>query len=91
MIVTYEKQYTEQKFDSFTLYSNLSFGSTKVFWEYYNIIKSFSLATKEEITEIIKDYKPEAKSKLRIRFENNEVEFFKENKYVFPEMYIIFK
>jgi hypothetical protein len=30
MIVTYEKQYTEQKFDSFTLYSNLSFGSTKV-------------------------------------------------------------
>lgn len=91
MVITYEKQYTEQKFEHFSLYSSLSFKSTNVFWEYYNFIKSFSSATKEEIINKIKTFKPNAKSKLRIRFENNEIEFFKENKYIFPEFYIILK
>lgn len=91
MIITYEKQYIEQKFDNFILYSNLSFSSTKVFWEYYNLIKSFSLATKEEITDKVETYKKTAKSEIYIRYDNKEIEFFKPNKSVFPEFYIIFK
>lgn len=88
MKITYEKQYTEQRFKHFTLYQNLSFNSTNVFWEYCNLIKSSPDATKEELTEIIKNHKKTAKSRLRISYEHG-IEFFKENKYIFPEFYII--
>lgn len=89
MKITYEKQYTEQKFKYFTLYQNLSFSSTNVFWEYYNLVKSNSSATKEELIEIIKNHKKVAKSNLRISYGEQEIEFFKENKYIFPEFYIL--
>lgn len=99
MIITYNKQYTEQKFEHFNLYSNLSFKSTNVFWEYYNLILSFSSAlrlkaspaTKEEITEKIRTHKKESKSKLRISFREDRVEFYKMDKFIFPEFYILFK
>lgn len=89
MKITYEKQYTEQKFKHFTLYQNLSFNSTNVFWEYYNLVKSNSGATKEQLIEIIKNHKKAAKSKLRISYNERGVEFFKENKFIFPEFYIL--
>jgi len=89
MKITCEKQYTEQKFKHFTLYQNLSFSSTNVFWEYYNLVKNNSAVTKEELTEIIKSRKKVAKSRLRISYGEQRIEFFKENKYIFPEFYII--
>ena len=89
MKITYEKQYTEQKFKHFTLYQNLSFSSTNVFWEYYNLVKSNSGTTKEELTELIKNHKKIAKSKIKIRYGENMTEFYKENKFIFPEFYII--
>jgi hypothetical protein len=91
MVITYNKQYTEQKFKHFNLYSNLSFKSTNVFWEYYNLILSFSSATQEEITEKIRTYKKESRSKLRISFREDGVEFYKTDKFIFPEFYILFK
>jgi propanediol dehydratase small subunit len=89
MKITYEKQYTEQKFKHFTLYQNLSFSSTNVFWEYYNLIKDNSATTKEELMEIIKSYKKTAQSRLRINYNERGIEFFKEKKYIFPEFYIL--
>jgi hypothetical protein len=91
MTITYNKQYNEQSFEHFDLYQNLSFSTSKVFWEYYNLIKSFSSATKEEITEKIKNYKKEAKSGLGISYTEQGIEFFKPNKHIFPEFYILWK
>lgn len=89
MKITYEKQYTEQKFNHFTLYQNLSFSSTNVFWEYYNLVKNNSGATKEELIEVIRNHKKVAKSKLRVSYNERGVEFFKENKSIFPEFYVL--
>ncbi len=90
MKITYEKQYREQNFKNFTLYGN-GYGGTYVFTEYYDLITSYANATCEELTSVIEYYKPTAKSKLRISYDEKGIEFFKPNKYVFPEFYIIFK
>jgi len=91
MIITYNKQYTEDKFEHFNLYGSPSFKSTNVFLEYYNLILSLSSMTKEEITEKIKSHKKESKSDLWISYTEEGIEFFKPNKSVFGEFYILWK
>jgi hypothetical protein len=93
MKITYEKRYDETASDNFTLYGGTSYGLTNVFYEYYSVLKALAREhrAKEEVIQKIKEYKPTAKSKLRIGYSENEVEFFKPNRYIFPEFYIIFK
>lgn len=98
MIITYTNSYRELTFDNFTLYGDTR-DSTNIFYEYYNFIVGLSSARfakgqssqKEELTEKIKEYRPTAKSKLRISYGEEGVEFFKPNKYIFPQFYILFK
>ena len=91
MVITYNKQYAERQFDNFNMYSDLSLKSTNVFWEYYNLIVHNTVSDKNQLEKLIRKHKPIAKSKLRINFEDNGIEFFKENKCIFPEFHIIFK
>lgn len=91
MTITYNKEYITQDFSYFNLYGVPSFESTNVFWEYYNLIKSFSSAEKEEIIEKIKTHKKESKSSLNISYTERGIEFFKPKKYIFPEFYILWK
>lgn len=89
MIQTITKSYNEQHYKHFSVYGRPSFKSTNVFWEYFDLLTSNF--TEKEITEVIKNYKKKSKSEIRISYNDKEIEFFKPNKYVFPEFYIILK
>ena len=89
MITTITKSYDEQHYKHFSVYGRPSFRSTNVFWEYFDLLV-FNSAEKE-ITEVIKNHKKKSKSKINISYSKDGVNFFKPNKHVFPEFYIILK
>jgi len=88
MKVQHTKTYSKTNYKYFTIFDNLTLKTTNVFYEYAKLIKENNSATKEEIKQIIKDYKPEAKSKLRIDY-GDMIEFFRKDKTIFPEFYIV--
>lgn len=91
MIVTYTKDYSELNFEYFTVRESKGVINTYVFDEYLNLIKTNGHLNKKDITELVKNWIPIAKSKLRISYNDKEIEFFKPNKYIFPQFYIVFK
>lgn len=91
MEITYNKQYRSKEYKYFTLYDNVSFNSTKVFLEYYGLIKMISNLEFEELKTVLKNYKKRSKSNLNISYSEDRIEFFKPNKQIFPEFYVIKK
>ena len=91
MAVAYKKHYTEEVFDNFTLYGQPSLNSTNVFWNYYIPIINYKDETKENIIQKIKTHIPQSKARINIVYDDDKIEFFKPNKNIFPEFYIIFK
>jgi hypothetical protein len=91
MIITYNKQYREQQAVNFTFYSDFSHKTPNVFWEYKDLLTFYFFATKEEIKQKIKEFKPTAKSKCTITYTDEGIEFYKVNKNIFPEMYLLWK
>lgn len=90
MEITYSKSYSEQIFDHFILYGS-DYGSTLVFQEYYNLLLENKNKTEEEIVSIIKNYKKTSKSNITVSFSQIGIEFFKPNKYIFPQFYIEYR
>lgn len=88
-MITITKSYNERHYKHFSVYGRPSFKSTNVFWEYFDLL-TFNLAEKE-ITGVIKNHKKKSKSKINISYNRDRVEFFKPNKHIFPEFYIILK
>lgn len=88
MQVTYTKSYNETIYKHVTVFDNLTLKTTNIFYEYAKLVRENNSATKEEIKQIIKEYKPEAKSKLRIDY-GDTIEFFRRDRTIFPEFYII--
>lgn len=79
--------------DNFTLYATKSKNVTAVFYEYLSLIYKNESLGKNGLTAIIKNYKPEARSKARIEYEedNRLICFYTPEKYIFPVFYINFK
>jgi len=88
---TMTKTYTERNFQHFILFGDNPFTETQVFSEYWDLIHKNVYKNKEELTQIINDYIPKSKSKIRITSIDNEIEFFAPNKYIFPKFYIKFR
>jgi hypothetical protein len=91
MQITYSKQYHEQQAVNFTFFSDFSHKTPNVFWQYKDLLTFCFFATKEEIKQKIKEFKPKAKSKCVITYTDDGIEFYKPSKSVFPEMYILWK
>lgn len=92
MITTITKTYDYQiKRDHYTIFGHPSFKSTNVFHEYYDLIMKCPGVNRLGLIEMIKTFKPLSKARIRVDYDENRIEFFKPNKYIFPEFYIEFK
>lgn len=91
MRITYEKSYNQVDYEHFTKYGSLGLKDTQVFWEYEDLIRANKDKNREEILQIVKDYTPMSKAKLRYDFHENTLSFYAPNKYIFPKFYLIFK
>lgn len=94
--VTYSKKYSEKERKHFTVYGDCPVSDTAVFYEYWQLINTNADKNKAQIIDLINSYIPKAKSKIRIdtnskEMEVYEIEFFRPNKYIFPQFYIRFK
>lgn len=91
MIIEYTKSYYQKDCDYFTIYDDLSFKDTNIFWEFHGLISRNKDKNKEELLKIIDGYIPKAKSKYRHSLEGSTLSFYPPNKYIFPKLYVIFK
>lgn len=92
MITAITKTYDYQiKRDHYIIFGHPTFKNTNIFHEYYDVIMKCPDVNRLGLIEMIETFKPLSKASICITYGEDKIEFFKPNKYIFPEFYIEFK